>query len=107
MALHILKTNEMGIPLSYHRINMISQITNDSALIEVASYFDEAQRQKEREAYSLQSAGMPFEPVYADVTRYLMDYIDGMTCTQAYDYLKTLPEFAGATDILEDDDADL
>ena len=41
---------ENGIILNYHRIVSINKITNNSIIIEVASYINERKRQEEIEA---------------------------------------------------------
>lgn len=89
--------NESGIPLMYHRISSLRQVTNGATQIQVCSYLSEAEREREKE-------GDKDNPIYCPVDYYQCDYIDGMTCSDAYEYLKTLPEFKGATDILEDTD---
>ena len=41
---------ENGIILNYHRVVSVNNITNQQSVIEVASYINEAQREKEKEA---------------------------------------------------------
>ena len=40
---------ENGIILNYHRVVSVNNVTNQQSVIEVASYINEAQREKEKE----------------------------------------------------------
>lgn len=105
MALEITYTDtETGIPLQYHRVSAITQTTNDSALIEVCSYLQAKDRAIEKMNVRRAAINPNFEPevVYSVVYYYQAPYQDGMTCSQAYTFLKTLPQFKKATDVFEE-----
>ena len=101
----VIKDPNTGLPLAYHRINEISQITNQTGQLQVCSYLTEQDRTREKEL--IENRDLPREAIYAITHYYFVEYTDGMTCTDAYNYLKTLPEFRDATDVLEDDDENL
>ena len=79
-----------GITTSYHRILFIQSTINSHTSIAVLSYVDEQSREREKSE---------IQPYKAAVT-YETDYIENMTISDAYKYLKTLPEFAGAEDMI-------
>lgn len=94
---------DTGLPLAYHRISSIINTTNDSLQLQVCSYLTQDDRKQEKLNMILQEQGEPVVPVYSTVHYYVFDYQDGVTCTDVYELLKTLPEFEGATDILEEE----
>ena len=79
-----------GVPTDYHRIAFIQITTNQQNSIAVFSYVNEDSR---REARTLEC-----QPYCVSIT-YETEYSPNMTVELAYEYLKTLPEFEGATDI--------
>ena len=64
--------------------------TNRQNSIAVLSYVDDESRQSEQAA--------EMQPYHKSIT-YETAYDPNMTIESAYDYLKTLPEFEGATDV--------
>ena len=74
-----------GVTTTYHRILFIQITTNRQNSIAVFSYIDEESRQS-------------VHP-YCRAVTYETDYDETMTIEDAYNYLKTLPEFEGATDV--------
>lgn len=94
MALYKPIEQENGLTLSYHRIFFIEQTINDHIAIVVSSYLDQASREKEKAGGS----------IYNICVTYNRDYVEDMTVKQAYEYLKTLDDFKGATDVLEEED---
>lgn len=90
MALNKAIMQANGITTSYHRILFIQVTTNQQNSIAVLSYVDEISRAAEQSG--------DFTPYRSSVT-YETEYSENMTIATAYEYLKTLPEFAGATDI--------
>ena len=78
-----------GVTTNYHRIAFIQITTNQQNSIAVFSYVDEESRQ---------NSDIDHRP-YCVSTTYETDYSPNMTVELAYEYLKTLPEFEGATDI--------
>lgn len=80
-----------GVATSYHRILFVQKMTNHHNSIAVLSYVDEAARAEEL-------SNVTAQPYQKSIT-YETDYDENMTVSTAYDYLKTLPVFEGATDI--------
>lgn len=87
-----------GVPLSYHRIESLYSHTNSETRIEVARYISAEERAKEKEAVRLGNA----VPVYVQTDFIAIPYDPAMSVISAYEYLKTLKEFQGSTDVLED-----
>lgn len=79
-----------GVTTNYHRVAFVQITTNRQNSIAVFSYIDEASRRDMDTAES--------RPYCASIT-YETEYSPNMTIELAYEYLKTLPEFEGATDI--------
>ncbi len=80
-----------GVTTSYHRILYLDTTINSHNSIAVVSYIDSAARAAEQ--------GNAEQQPYMRAITYETDYVENMTVEQAYDYLKTLPEFEGAEDI--------
>ncbi len=90
MALNKLIRQDDGVPTGYHRIAFVQVTTNSHNSIAVFSYIDEESRRMPSSA--------EHRP-YCRSTTYETEYSPNMTVELAYEYLKTLPEFEGATDI--------
>lgn len=91
MALYKPIKQDDGVITNYHRI-LYSQITtNKQNSIAVISYIDNESRNDEKE-------NIIAKP-YSKAITYETEYDETMTIEKAYEYLKTLPEFEGATDI--------
>lgn len=91
MALYKPIKQDDGVITNYHRI-LYSQITtNKQNSIAVISYIDNEARDNEKE-------NIIAKP-YSKAITYETEYDETMTIEKAYNYLKTLPEFEGATDI--------
>lgn len=95
MALKKNITLDNGIVLNYHRIVSVNNITNQQSIIEVASYINEEQREKEKEWYENNEEDMN---VFIETKYYSKEYDENLNVTNAYDYLKTLEEFKDAED---------
>lgn len=91
MALFKQIRQEDGVTTNYHRILYIHNTINKQCSIAVVSYVDETARTDEQ-------ASVIAQPYTKSVT-YETDYDEAMTPEKAYEYLKTLPEFEGATNI--------
>ena len=92
MALYKPIKQDNGITLSYHRVWSVQSTINRHSSIAVKSYVDEESRKTENE--------MDVDKApYTKVVTYETDYIENMTAEAAYEYLKTLPIFEGATNI--------
>ena len=87
---------ESGVITNYHRIVSINNITNHASIIEVASYTGKSKREDEKIALENN------EPMNIFInTNYLqLPYDQTLDVDNAYEYLKTLPEFTGYTDDL-------
>ena len=85
-----------GIILNYHRIADIRNVVNDKTYLDVISYVDREEREKEQKQpkYSPNKA-----EIYKISKIYNMDYNDTLTIEEAYEYLKTLEDFEGSEDI--------
>lgn len=83
-----------GIPLNYHRVVSVNNITNHASIIEIASYTTAEKRKEEQEALANNASMDVFiSTEYMDV-----DYTKTLNVDTAYEYLKTLDKFAGAVD---------
>lgn len=104
MALKKDKVLKNGIVLTYHRVVSVNSITNMNSTIEVGSYLNKDEREKEREWY----ASSPKERlnVYISTTYYPTAYDKNLNVDSAYEYLKTLEDFADAEDVLEETPAE-
>jgi hypothetical protein len=91
MALEKAIRQEDGVTTSYHRIWFVQQTVNKTTSIAVLSYVDDVAREMELDS--------PTAQPYKQAVTYQTAYDESMTIEKAYDYLKTLPEFAGATDV--------
>lgn len=80
-----------GVITNYHRILFLQTTTNKQNSIVVVSYTDNTVRSDEKD-------GIIMQP-YRKSTTYETAYDGTMTVDSAYEYLKTLPQFEGATDI--------
>lgn len=93
-----------GVPLSYYRIVSITTVVNQSSVIELAGYVTQDARHAEQDAQAEgQDAGeYPETDIYVD-TRYItVDYDPEMSVTKAYEYLKALPDWADAEDVVDE-----
>lgn len=90
MGLDLSTESSGGVPVEYHRIVSITQVVNEQTVIEVRSYVSQAKREQEGEG-----------DVYNDTRYFAVPYADGITVSGAYDALKTLDEFSGASDVFE------
>ena len=92
MALYKEIRQDDGVVTSYHRILFINSALNSHVSIAVVSYIDDESREKDKLS---NETSRP----YRHAVTYETDYIENITNEQAYDFLKTLPVFEGATDI--------
>lgn len=113
MAIQKMIELENGVILNYHRITSLSKITNISNTIEISSYPNSSQREKEKAYQELQMKSInngeltEEEQLQLDQginvfisTDYIsLPYDETMEITDAYDYIKTLDKYKDATDI--------
>ena len=88
---------ESGIVVTYHRIVSINKITNNSNIVEVASYISKAKREEEKEYYESKDENKKMN-VFIDTTYIEKDYKEDETIQDVYDYLKTTEKFKDAID---------
>lgn len=102
MAIKKIVTAPNGIVTEYHRIAMVKIDINQQNTLLIHSYLSETGRQVEKDyaagLYNDIDVGMMSWP-YVDAQYLNCDYDGEMTISKAYDYLKTLPEYEGATDV--------
>ena len=77
---------------------MIKIDTNQQITLLVYSYLNEDARNYEKAYANGEIKGEPTFP-YVDYQYINLEYDENMNIKNAYKYLKTLPEFDGATDI--------
>ena len=92
MALQKAIILENGIIVKYHRIVNTNILVNNSITIEVGSYIDATQRNKEKQ--NIDNTNIFINTTFID-----MPYKESITIEEAYDYLKTLDMFKDATDV--------
>lgn len=97
MALYKEITLGNGVVVNYHRVVSVNIITNIQNIIEVASYTSKEKREEEKTAIETRGDSNVFiETAYLNA-----DYDQTMSIVSAYDYLKTLPEYEDATDVMD------
>lgn len=98
MALQKDLTANNGIVTNYHRIESLYSRTNGETTIGVNHYINQTWRQREKE-HQHDIGGSP--QIYISTDYISIPFDPTMSIITAYDYLKTLPEYANATDVLE------
>ena len=88
---------ENGIITNYHRIVSINKVTNNSNIIEVASYTSEQKRQEEIDYYENPNENKSMN-VFIETTFINKEYKEEETIKEIYDYLKTTDKFKDAED---------
>lgn len=90
-----------GIVLNYHRIASINKITNNTTIIEVASYINKEKRLKEIQALNdgLETGEAVQMDVFINTSFINKEYNEADTINDLYDYLKTTDKFKNAEDI--------
>lgn len=87
-----------GIVTNYHRIVSINKITNNSIIIEVASYVSESKRQEEIDYYASENVNKKMN-VYINTDYIEKEYNESDTIEDCYKYLKTLELFKNAENV--------
>lgn len=98
MALKKTVVKPNGLSLEYHRIGMVKIDTNEQITILLHSYLNEEGRNYEKAYARGEIEGEPTFP-FVDSQYISFDYDEQMNIKNAYEWLKTLPQFAGAEDI--------
>lgn len=86
-----------GIIVEYHRVVSVDNITNQSSIIEVASYTNKTKRLEEKEALK---NNIPMD-VFIHTEYLNVPYDKDLNVDSAYAYLKTLEQFEGYVDDLD------
>jgi hypothetical protein len=90
-----------GIPVRYHRVVSVNDITNVQTIVEVASYTSQAKREAEKAALATGEA----HNVFIETRYYSAPYGTCPTVTRAYEWLKAnVGDFAGAEDVFDEGD---
>lgn len=84
-----------GIVVTYHRIVSTNKITNNACVIEVASYLDKTQREKEKEALENGTA----MNILIETTYISKEYNEEEVISDIYNYLKETEKFKDAEDL--------
>lgn len=87
-----------GLVFNYHRVVSVNCISNRESIIEVASYLNQQERQKEAEAIR---NGVPMD-VYVSTQYVLAPYEPNMGITGAYQYIKGIEPFNDPQDVFEE-----
>lgn len=95
MALHKQIILESGVQVCYHRVASLITITNVKNVIEVSSYTSSEKRAEERSSL-MDGVGMN---VFVNTSIFETDYDQTMTIEDAYNYIKSLPDFYGSSDV--------
>lgn len=91
MALYKPIRQEDGVVTNYHRVLYVHNTVNQQSSIAVVSYIDEQNREDELNSITPNP--------YKKAITYETDYDENMTPEKAYEFLKSLPVFEGATDV--------
>ena len=91
MALYKEIKQDDGVNTTYHRILYVQNMINSHCSIAVVSYVDKEARVNEQENIIMQP--------YKQAKTFETDYDETISPEKAYEYLKTLPEFANAEDV--------
>lgn len=79
-----------GIPVNYHRVVSLNQITNHVAIIEIGSYLNIGEREKEKNGTTTIFISSKYMEIpYGQIT----------SVVDVYYYLKTLEMFEGCEDV--------
>lgn len=87
-----------GIILQYHRIVSINKITNNTTIIEIGSYINKEQREKELEYYNSKDMNKTMN-VYIFTNYIEKEYNEKDTIDEIYKYLKTTETFKNSVDV--------
>ena len=87
-----------GIKVNYHRIVNTSILVNKSITIEVGSYIDNEQRNKEKQVI-LNNYETNDTDIFIHTTYIEMEYKEEINIEEVYNYLKTLDLFKDCIDV--------
>ena len=87
-----------GVIVKYHRIVSINKVTNQTNIIEVASYTNKEKRQEEKDYYASEEENKSMN-VFIETNYIEKEYNEKDTIQDCYDYLKTIEPFKDAIDV--------
>ena len=92
-----------GVGLEYWRIVSLTIITNEQCVIEVAGYTSKEKRDEEQEAiaHARETGEWPELDVFIETKFINIEYDPDLSVNKAYELLKGMEEFSGATDVIE------
>ena len=94
MALIKSITLDNGINVNYHRVVSVNNITNQTSIIEIASYTSKSKRLEEKTALqNHQSMNVFIHTEYLNT-----EYNPNLNVNSSYSYLKTLDKYEGYSD---------
>ena len=88
-----------GVTVTYFRVTSLTVVVNVQSIIELTGYTSADKRAEERESI-IDPEGSPAN-VFVDTRIISIDYDPFMSVAKAYDYVKSLPEFQGAEDVID------
>lgn len=95
MALYKEIKLDNGIIVSYHRIVTINKITNQNNIIEIASYINEEEREKEKQAIKKNEK----MNIFINTEYIAKEYNENENIEEIYEYLKTTEKYENAENI--------
>lgn len=84
-----------GITVNYHRIVSVNNVTNQTSIIEIASYTNKAKRDEEK----LKLTNKEPMNIFINTEYMNINYNKNLNVDNAYNYLKTLEKFSNSTDV--------
>lgn len=95
MALYKKIKLKNGIEVSYHRIVTINKITNQNNIIEIASYINEEEREKEKQAIEKKEK----MNIFINTEYMTKEYNENENIEEIYEYLKTTEKYKNAENV--------
>lgn len=83
-----------GIPVNYHRVVSVNNITNVSSIIEIASYTDKSKREEEKAAIE---SGREMN-VFINTEYINLPYDNSLNVVTAYEHIKSQERYGGGID---------
>lgn len=84
-----------GITVNYHRVVSVNNVTNQTSIIEIASYTNKAKRDEEK----LKLTNKEPMNIFINTEYMNINYNKNLNVDNAYNYLKTLEKFSNSTDV--------
>lgn len=84
-----------GITVNYHRVVSVNNVTNQTSIIEIASYTSKSKRDEEK----LKLTNKEPMNIFINTEYMNINYNKNLNVDAAYNYLKTLEKFSNSTDV--------